>query len=160
MCASYNCCTFVGRISKDPEQRFTASGMSVTTATIACNEKFKNKAGEMEEKVEWVNLVFWGKLSEIVSQYATKGKEILVVGRMQTRKWEDKEGQTRYTTEINCDKMQLLGGKSEGGSSEPRPAHGGGSGGANNQQYQESRFDPNDEIPFLRGMSFYDLTER
>lgn len=138
--ASYNCCTFVGRISKDPEQRFTAGGKAVTSATIACNEKFKGKSGEWEERVEWVNLIFWDKLAEIVSQYALKGKEILVVGRMQTRKWTDKEGKDRFSTEIVCDKMQLLGGKSDSGDRPAKPQQ--------SSQYEEPQFDPNQDIPF------------
>ena len=111
--ASLNRCDFIGRCGKDPDTKFTASGMSVSNVSIACGEKFKNKSGEWEERTEWINLVFWGKLSEIVAQYVSKGSEIYVSGRMQTRKWDDKDGNTRYSTEINVDKMQMLGGKSD-----------------------------------------------
>lgn len=137
--ASLNAVHLIGRCGKDPEQRFTPSGAAVTTVSIACSEKFKNKAGETEERTEWVNLVFWNKLAEIVGEFVQKGKEIYVSGKLQTRKWDDKEGVTRYTTEVVCDKMQMLGGKGEGkpaDKSEPRYA-------------DDPNYDPDGEdIPF------------
>ena len=111
--ASLNQCNFIGRASRDPETRFTGNGQAVTNLTIACGEKFKNKNGEYEERTEWVPLVFWGKLAEIVAEYVTKGKEIYVSGRMQTRKWQDTDGNDKYTTEIVGERMQMLGGKGE-----------------------------------------------
>ena len=110
--ATLNQCSFIGRCGKDPDTRFTASGQAVTNVSIACSEKYKNKAGETEEKTEWINLVFWGKLAEIVGKYVTKGSEIFVQGRMETRKWE-KDGVTKYATDIVCDKMQMLGSAGE-----------------------------------------------
>jgi single-strand DNA-binding protein len=110
--ASLNQCNFIGRCGRDPETRFTPSGTAVSNVSIACSEKFKNKAGETEEKTEWINLVFWGKLAEIVSEYVKKGSEIYVSGRMQTEKYTDKDGNERYSTKVNCDKMQMLGAKS------------------------------------------------
>jgi single-strand DNA-binding protein len=132
--ASLNRCDFIGRVGKDPEVRFTAAGTAVANTSIACSEKFKNKSGEWEEKTEWVNLVFWGKLAEIVGEYVEKGKEIYVSGRLQTRKYQDRDGNDRYSTEVNCEKMQMLGGK-DGGShkSDPDP---------------EPAFNPADDIPF------------
>jgi len=150
--ASLNRCDFIGRCGKDPEVRYTAGGTAVASVSIACSEKFKAKSGEWEEKTEWVNLVFWGKLAEIVGEYVAKGKEIYVSGRMQTRKWQDKEGNDRYSTEIVCEKMQMLGGKGDGGSgggsrgeSSGRPARDnlGGAG-----SYEEPPFDPTEDIPF------------
>ena len=111
--ASLNQCNFIGRAAREPETRFTGNGQAVTNLTIACGEKFKNKNGEYEERTEWVPLVFWGKLAEIVAEYVTKGKEIYVSGRMQTRKWQDKDGNDKYTTEIVGEKMIMLGGKGE-----------------------------------------------
>jgi single-strand DNA-binding protein len=151
--ASLNQCNFIGRCGKDPEVRYTAAGTAVASVSIACSEKFKGKSGEWEEKTEWVPLVFWGKLAEIVGEYVTKGKEIYVSGRMQTRKWQDKEGNDRYTTEINCGTMQMLGGKGDGagsgggsrGQSSGRPAADNSGYGAG--QYEEPPFNP-DEIPF------------
>jgi single-strand DNA-binding protein len=107
--ASLNSCNFIGKLGRDPEFKFTPSGIGVANVSIACGEKFKNKAGEMEEKTEWISLVFWGKLAEIVNEYVRKGDEIYVSGRMQTEKYKDKEGADRYSTKVNCDKMQMLG---------------------------------------------------
>jgi len=125
--ASVNQCNFVGRCGKDPETRFTASGMQVTNVSIACSEKFKNKSGTMEEKTEWISLVFWGKLAEVVAEWVKKGQEIYVSGRMQTEKYTDKDGHDRYTTKINCDKMQMLGGgkggeRTSASADEPAPS--------------------------------------
>ena len=120
--ASLNRCDFIGRVGKPPETRYTTSGTAVASLSIACSEKFKNKAGETEEKTEWVPLVFWGKLAEIVGEYVTKGKEIYVSGRFQTRKWQDKDGNDRYTTEVVCDKMQMLGSKGDGASRGSQPS--------------------------------------
>jgi single-strand DNA-binding protein len=134
--ASLNRCDFIGRVGKDPEVRFTAAGTAVANTSIACSEKFKNKSGEWEEKTEWVNLVFWGKLAEIVGEYVEKGKEIYVSGRLQTRKYQDRDGKDRYSTEVNCDKMQMLGGKGEGSRQSQEPA------------YKEPEYDDNSDIPF------------
>lgn len=134
--ASLNRCDFIGRAGKDPETRFTASGTAVSSLSIACSEKFKNKSGEWEERTEWVNLVFWGKLAEIVGEHVAKGKEIYVSGKLQTRKWEDKDGNTRYSTEVVCDKMILLGGKRDSGQQQE------------SGEYDEPQFNPDDNIPF------------
>jgi single-strand DNA-binding protein len=140
--ASLNRCDFIGRAGKDPEVRYTAAGTAVASLSIACSEKFKNKGGEWEEKTEWVNLVFWGKLAEIVGEYVVKGMEIYVSGRMQTRKYQDRDGKDRYSTDITCEKMQMLGGKGEKKSS-------GSEGGGGNGGYQEEpSFNPDDDIPF------------
>ena len=134
--ASLNQCNFIGRAGKDPDTRYTAAGTPVSSLSIACGERFKNKAGEWEEKTEWVNLVFWGKRAEIVGEHVSKGREIYVSGKLQTRKWEDKDGNTRYSTEVVCDKMILLGGKRDGGQQQ-EPAG-----------YDEPAFNPDDDIPF------------
>lgn len=133
--ASVNQCNFIGRAGRDAETKFTPSGQAVANVSIACSEKFKNKAGEMEEKTEWVNLVFWGKLAEIVGEYVTKGKEIYVSGRMQTRQYE-KDGVTRYATDIVCDRMQMLSAKGEHNT--PKGA----------SQHEEPPFNDSDDIPF------------
>ena len=105
-----NQCNFIGRLGKDPESRNTTSGMAVVNASIACGWKSKDKEG-----TEWVNLVFFDKLAEIVSKYLRKGSKVYVSGRMQTRKWQDKEGRDRYTTEVVCDRMQMLDSKPKTG---------------------------------------------
>lgn len=102
-----NLCQFIGRLGADPESRFTSNDKAVTSFRIACG--WKGKTGE---GVEWVNCVSWGKLAEIVASYLKKGSQVYVSGRMQTRKWEDKSGSTRYSTEVVLTDMQMLGGKS------------------------------------------------
>lgn len=109
--ASLNKAILIGNLGKDPEIRTTPSGQSVTTFSLATSEKFKSKSGELEERTEWHNVVLWGKLAEIAAQYLTKGKSVYIEGRIQTRKWEGKDGHDRYTTEIVGEKMQMLGGK-------------------------------------------------
>ena len=107
-----NRCDFIGRLGRDPETRYTQSGKAVASFSIACSEK---RGGE--ESTEWVNVVAWEKLAEICGQYLAKGSLVFISGRMQTRKWQDKEGGTRYTTEIIARDMQMLspkGGQNSG----------------------------------------------
>jgi single-strand DNA-binding protein len=106
--ASLNKAMIIGNLGKDPELRSTASGQSVATFSLATGEKFKNKSGEWEERTEWHNIVLWGKLADIAGQYLAKGKTVYIEGRIQTRKWQDKEGRDRYTTEIVGDTMKML----------------------------------------------------
>ncbi len=107
----------VGRITQDPEKRsIPDSGMSVTSFSVATNSYFKNKAGEKQERTEFHNLVMFGNLADIASQYLKKGSLALFEGRLQTRTWDDKEGNKRYRTEIIADSMQL-GPRNEGGAS-------------------------------------------
>jgi len=124
--ASVNRATILGSLGKDPEIRNTASGQAVASFSVATSEKYKNKSGEMVEQTEWHNITLWGKLAEVAGQYLSKGKLVYIEGRIQTRKWQDKEGKDRYTTEIVGDKMQLLSPKSggaESGSGYKKPAN-------------------------------------
>jgi len=114
---SVNKVILVGRLGKDPETRYMTNGEAVTNATLATSENWKDKTGEKQEKTEWHNLVFYRRLAEVAGEYLKKGAQIYVEGKLQTRKWQTKEGQDRYTTEIIVDQMQMLGGKSTGGSS-------------------------------------------
>lgn len=119
--ASLNRATLIGNACKPPEVRYTASGTAVASLSIATNEKWKDKSGEWVEKAEFHNVTFWGKLADIVGEYVTKGQQIFVEGRLQTRKWQDKDGNDRYTTEIVAEKMLMLGsgkGKQEKSSSQ------------------------------------------
>jgi single-strand DNA-binding protein len=113
--ASLNKAMIIGNLGKDPEIRATPSGQSVATFSVATSEKFKNKYGEQEERTEWHNIVLWGKLADFAGQYLTKGKSVYIEGRIQTRKWEGKDGNDRYTTEIVGDKLVMLGGKDGNG---------------------------------------------
>lgn len=106
--------TLLGNLGGDPEVRFTPGGAAVANATLATN-KVWTKDGERKESTEWHRLVFWSRLAEIAGEYLRKGSTIYVEGELQTRKWDDKDGQTRYTTEIVVREMQMLGGRAEGG---------------------------------------------
>lgn len=141
--ASLNKVMLIGNLGKDPEVRFTASGQAVASFSLATSEKFKGKNGEWEERTEWHNITLWGKLAEIAGEYLSKGKTIFVEGRLQTRKWQDKSGNDRYTTEIVGDKMQMLSPKGErsGGETSSAPKTSGAS------NYEEPPFQ-DDDIPF------------
>jgi single-strand DNA-binding protein len=112
----------VGNLGRDPEVRSTPSGQPVASFTLATSRKWKDKSGQRQEQTEWHQIVCWGRQAEVAGQYLTKGKQIYVEGRLQTRQWDDKDGNKRYTTEIRGDKIVLLGGGSGGG----RGAGGGG----------------------------------
>ena len=127
--ASLNKVMLIGNLGKDPEVRYTTSGQAVASFNLATSEKFKNKSGDWEERTEWHRVTLWGKLAEIAGEYLAKGKTVYIEGRLQTRKWTDRDGNDKYTTEIVGDKMQMLGGKGDSGSSSGggarRPAAGG-----------------------------------
>jgi single-strand DNA-binding protein len=115
-----NKCVFIGNVGKNPEVRYATSGSAVCNFSIAVNESWKDKEGNKQEKVEWINVVLFGKLAEIAGEYLTKGREVYIGGKMQTRKWEDKDGNTRYTTEIVGNEMQMLGGRGGGAQETPK----------------------------------------
>ena len=112
-----NHCSFIGRLGRDPETRYTQAGDAVCNFSVAVDESYKGKDGQKVDKTEWVNCVAWRKLGEICGQYLTKGSLVAVSGKMQTRKWQDSNGQDRYTTEILLDEMRMLGSKGDGGGS-------------------------------------------
>jgi len=99
----------IGHLGSDPTVRFTQGGTAVANFNIATTERFNNKSGEREERTEWHRIVAWGKLAEICQQYLKKGKQVYIEGRLQTRAWEDQQGQKKYTTEIVASNMQMLG---------------------------------------------------
>ena len=114
--ASVNKVILVGNLGADPETRFMPNGDAVANVRLATTESWKDKSsGEKREITEWHRVVFYRKLAEIVGQYLKKGSAVYVEGRIRTRKWQDKEGQERYTTEIEANEMQMLGGRSGGG---------------------------------------------
>jgi single-strand DNA-binding protein len=117
--ASVNKVIVVGNLGRDPETRYMPDGAAITNASIATSFQWTDKAsGEKKEETEWHRVVFRGRLAEIAGEYLKKGSQVYVEGRLRTRKWQDKEGQDRYTTEIVADSMQMLG--SRAGSGEPR----------------------------------------
>ena len=116
MANSVNKVILVGRLGKDPEVKYTQAGVPVTRFTLATDESWKDQSGEKQQRTEWHNIVAWRKLAEICGQYLNKGKLVYVEGRLQTRSWEDKEGNKRYTTEIQADNMVMLSARTD----EPR----------------------------------------
>lgn len=149
---SVNKVILVGRLGKDPETRYMTNGEAVTNATLATSENWKDKSGEKQEKTEWHNLVFYRRLAEIAGEYLKKGSQVYVEGKLQTRKWQTKEGQDRYTTEIIVNEMQMLGSKSGGGNFEvveSKPASLSGSAPGKAAPAAKNSFDNfDDDIPF------------
>jgi single-strand DNA-binding protein len=114
--ASVNKVILVGNLGRDPETRYATSGAAICNITIATSRQWKDKtSGEKREETEWHRVVFYDRLAEIAGEYLKKGRPVYVEGRLKTRKWTDKEGQDRYTTEIIAEEMQLLGSREGGG---------------------------------------------
>lgn len=146
--SSLNHVTLVGRVGKDPELKHTQSGAAVCSLTMATSEKWKDKqSGETKEATEWHRVVFYDRTAEVAGQYATKGSLILVQGSLKTRKWTDKEGVERYTTEVQARELKLLGKpQGEGGqrlAAAPAPAPT-----PRPQQQRGGQGDFDDDIPF------------
>ncbi|MBW2713404.1 MAG: single-stranded DNA-binding protein [Deltaproteobacteria bacterium] len=143
--ASINKVILIGNLGRDPELKYTQSGQAVCNFSIATTEKWKGKDGQMQEKTEWHRIVAWGKTGELCSQYLSKGRPVYIEGRLQTRDWEDKDGNKRQTTEINANTVQFLGGGggrgSEGGAARP-------SGGGTSEDPGFPPPTPDDDIPF------------
>ena len=117
MARGVNKAIIVGNLGRDPEVRYTANGNAISNITVATTESWKDKqSGERQEKTEWHRVVFFGRLAEIAGEYLKKGAQVYIEGRLQTRKWEDKSGQERYTTEIVASEMQMLGSRGGGAS--------------------------------------------
>ncbi len=117
MARGINKVILVGNLGNDPEVRATTTGSRVATISVATSESWMDKnTGQRQEKTEWHRVVFFNRLAEIVEQYLTKGSQVYVEGRLQTRKWQDQNGQDKYTTEVVANEMQMLGGRGGGGS--------------------------------------------
>ncbi len=109
--ASLNKVQLIGHLGANPETRFFPDGDAVTNISLATTETWKDKNGEKQERTEWHRVVFFGKLAEVAGEHLKKGALVYVEGRLRTRKWQDKDGQDRYTTEVAADRLQMLGGK-------------------------------------------------
>ena len=150
MARGVNKAIIVGNLGRDPEVRYSASGNAIANVTVATTDSWKDRqSGERQERTEWHRVVFFNRLAEIVAEYLKKGSQVFIEGRIQTRKWEDKDGNERWTTEIVANEMQMLGSRGGGGmqggpaddsGAAPAPGGGGSSG------FSESEFD--DDIPF------------
>jgi single-strand DNA-binding protein len=128
----------IGRLGRDPEQRYMPNGKAVANFSVATSETWK-KDGEKQERTEWHNVVAFDKLAEIITQYLVKGSQVFIEGKLQTRKWQDKDGKDRYTTEIVANSMQMLGGRSQQERREDSPS-------SNSAPAAAEGFD--DDIPF------------
>lgn len=156
--ASVNKVILIGNLGKDPETRYLPSGEAVTNITMATTESWKDKAsGEKQEHTEWHRVSFFGRIAEVAGEYLKKGSPCYIEGRIRTRKWQDKEGQDRYTTEILADRLQLLGSRGESQDERARESSGGASardyskatGGGKAQSRKSGGFDDmDDDIPF------------
>ena len=152
MARGINKVILVGNLGADPETRYTPSGTAITSIRIATSEAWKDKTtGEQQERTEWHRVKFFGRLAEIAGEYLKKGSQVYVEGRLQTRKWQDKEGQEKYTTEIIADRMQMLGSRAGGGGGgEPpeRERSAGGGKPAGSAPAKKNVDDLDDDIPF------------
>lgn len=154
--SSLNKAMIIGRLGSDPDVRYTQSNTAVATMNVATNERYTDSNGEKQERTEWHRVVAWGRLAEICQQYVKKGSLVFFEGPIQTREWEDKEGQKRYTTEIKALTMQMLDGRdgngsmeySSGGQGSSRPAAKGTSPKAEAVELDQDFDDMNDDLPF------------
>jgi single-strand DNA-binding protein len=154
--ASVNKVIVLGNLGRDPETRYTADGAAITNVSIATTRRYKDASGQQQEETEWHRVAFFGRLAEIAGEYLKKGRPVYVEGRLRTRKWQDKDGQDRYTTEIVAENMQLLGsregmgGGAEMDSEEPRQAAPAARGGAKPTAAKPASniADMDDDIPF------------
>lgn len=144
---SLNKAMIIGRLGQDPEVRYTQSNTAVANLSIATSERYKDSTGEWKETTEWHRVVAWGRLAEICQEYLKKGSQVYIEGPIQTRQWEDKDGKTRYTTEIKALTMQMLdskGDRNDQSSSKPgndKPV-------SSNVELDEEFDDLDDDLPF------------
>jgi single-strand DNA-binding protein len=156
MARGVNKVILIGNLGADPEVRYTSSGGAVANLRLATTDQWRDKAtGENREQTEWHRVVMFGRLGEIAGEYLKKGSKIYIEGSIRTRKWTDKEGQDRYTTEIVANEMQMLDGRGEGGGNDfagqSRGGGGGGgsrSGGGGGDSQRGGLDEPDDDIPF------------
>ena len=159
--ASVNKVILIGNLGRDPETRYTTGGDAVTNLNLATSEQWKDKNGEKQERTEWHRVVLFGRQAEIAGEYLKKGRSVYIEGRLQTRKYTDKDGVEKYSTEIVADRMQLLGSREGGGGGDVefagaaadktgggarRESGGGASGGKSGGAKKTEDFD--DDIPF------------
>ena len=143
----------IGNLGAEPEVRFTAGGSAMANLNLATSETWRDKqTGEQQEKTEWHRVVIFGKLAEIVQQYVHKGSKIYIEGRLQTRKWQDNNGQDRYTTEVVANEMQMLDGRSGGGAANfeqatPQQGQGQGQGQGQPQSQPQQQQAPQQQAP-------------
>ena len=152
MARGVNKVILVGNLGQDPELRYTGSGTAVCNLRIATNESYKDASGEWVERTEWHSVVAWSRLAEICNEYLKKGSQAYFEGSLQTRQWEDKDGNTRYTTEIKAREMMILSGRGDDtGSFSPSPARSSSAparAAADSGSRDDYTFEPDDDLPF------------
>ena len=150
MARGVNKVTLIGNLGADPEIRYTANGSAVANVRLATAESWRDReSGEQQERTEWHRVVFFSRLAEIVGEYLKKGSQVYIEGRLQTRKWQDRDGNDRYTTEIVANEMQMLGGRGGGANFDSAPASSGGmSQKPANAPAEAPMDDFDDDIPF------------
>jgi len=154
--ASVNKVILVGNLGRDPETRYSPDGAAITNVSLATTDTWKDKnSGDKQEKTEWHRIVFFDRLAEIAGEYLKKGSQVYVEGRLQTRKWTDKDGNERYTTEIRAERMQMLGSRAGAGGGDfedagapPRASGSRDSGGRPPSKPAANIADMDDDIPF------------
>ena len=150
--AGVNKAILIGNLGKDPEIRSTTSGQRVANFSLATSRSWTGQDGQRQEKTEWHSIVVWGKLVDICEKYLQKGKQLYIEGRIETRSWQDKEGQTKYKTEIVCDQMTMLGragtGERNGGEGGGYEAPRGGGGAPRDESFEPAGAAPDDDLPF------------
>jgi single-strand DNA-binding protein len=148
MARGINKVILVGNLGADPETRYMPSGSAVTNLSVATSEQWKDKqSGEQKERTEWHKVAMFNRLAEVAAEYLRKGSQVYIEGKLRTRKWQDRDGNDRWTTEIIADEMQMLGGRGSGGSA-PMPSDSGSSRGAPGGPPQSPPDDFEDDIPF------------
>ena len=147
--ASLNKVQIIGNLGRDPEMRFTANGNPMSTFNVACNRRYTTRDGEQRDDTEWVRVVCWERLAELAGQYLSKGSQVYVEGRLQTREWEDRDGNRRWTTEVIAREIQFLGGRGGGGDDDwgGGGGRGGGGGGYDRGGPPPAGMDA-DDLPF------------
>lgn len=159
MARGINKVILIGNLGQDPELRYTGGGTAVCNMRLATNESYKDQSGQMVDKTEWHSVVAWSRLAEICGEYLKKGSQVYFEGSLQTRQWEDRDGNTRYTTEVKAREMMILSGRADGGGFDQG---GGGSYGGQQQggyqqrqpqrqpasQVAQDTFAPDDDLPF------------
>jgi single-strand DNA-binding protein len=165
MARGVNKVILIGNLGQDPELRYTGSGTAVCNLRLATNESYKDRDGNMVDKTEWHTVVAWARLGEICNEYLQKGSQVYFEGKLQTRSWEDRDGNTRYSTEVKAQEMMFLDGNRQSGGGAPSgdgfDQRQGGSGGFDQRQQQQGggpkrdsrteeqeTFEPDDELPF------------
>lgn len=164
MARGVNKAILIGNLGQDPELRYTGSGTAVCNMRLATNERYKDRDDNWVDRTEWHNVVTWGNLAETCNEYLQKGSRVYFEGQLQTRSWEDRDGNTRYTTEVKAREMMFLDGRGDGAGGDgmgsdfnqdrkpqqfdQRAPQGGQKSSGNQQKKQEETFEPDDELPF------------